>query len=580
MITNGKSQMANRKWQIAYGLIFLVTVFLASGGGGGLPVFADELEVKEDMTVDGTGGTKNNPNVWVKGYSAFATTTTNAGSVTNGAGSVYIQGNLEVDGASYLDGQVIFGDPATTEAVFVHNRRADGSISGNLTVTGTVTGGTLTDGTFSVTGGAITGATGNISMWTNDSSYITSESDGVVGNEVTDAANTTLTRSGAGTGGDPYKLALNLGNANTWTAGQTFDSLTANTITLSGETLGNISVGTTETVFIHNQRSDASSYFSGGLDMQNNLITNIGHANTDFTSGGGLNIQGNVGIGTTSPSAKLSAVSSQPSAVVGHFKAAPSQTANIFEIRDSADSGLLIADSSGNVGIGTTEPGARLHVYSGAAKQAIFSGWSDTKGAETANAGQISIGGNLNYQGNIQYLSAGNGGYLYIDNTYNADNGNIYFRTKTAGTPVNAMTILGSGKVGIGTTSPGAYKLNVTGGNLYVGGNITATGTISGAFSGSGIISGLTPGKIPKAATSSTLADSVIYESSGNVGIGTTGPTTKLQLPVPIYYSANSPLAGITFKEAGSTGKAYITPFIGATAVSYTHLTLPTKRIV
>ncbi|MBU0649475.1 hypothetical protein KJ969_05275, partial [Patescibacteria group bacterium] len=64
--------------------------------------------------------------------------------------------------------------------------------------------------------------------------------------------------------------------------------------------------------------------------------------------------------------------------------------------------------------------------------------------------------------------------------------------------------------------------------NTYVNGNITATGTISGTFSGSGTISGLTPGKIPKAATATTLADSVITESSGNVGIGTTGPISKL----------------------------------------------------
>jgi hypothetical protein len=50
-----------------------------------------------------------------------------------------------------------------------------------------------------------------------------SEVDGVVGNEVTDINGTTLTRSGTGTSGDPYKLALNLGNGNTWTVGQVID---------------------------------------------------------------------------------------------------------------------------------------------------------------------------------------------------------------------------------------------------------------------------------------------------------------------------------------------------------------------
>ncbi|MBU4473286.1 MAG: hypothetical protein KJ842_03940, partial [Candidatus Omnitrophica bacterium] len=44
---------------------------------------------------------------------------------------------------------------------------------------------------------------------------------------------------------------------------------------------------------------------SGNLDMNNNLILNIGSADTDFTSGGGLNIAGSVGIGTTAPTAVL-----------------------------------------------------------------------------------------------------------------------------------------------------------------------------------------------------------------------------------------------------------------------------------
>lgn len=44
------------------------------------------------------------------------------------------------------------------------------------------------------------------------------ELDGVIGNEVTNTANGTLTRSGAGTAISPYNLALNTGSTNTWTA--------------------------------------------------------------------------------------------------------------------------------------------------------------------------------------------------------------------------------------------------------------------------------------------------------------------------------------------------------------------------
>lgn len=60
--------------------------------------------------------------------------------------------------------------------------------------------------------------------WVEGLGYLTAEADGVIGNEVTNATNSTLTRSGAGTGGDPYTLGLNLGNANIWSALLTIDT--------------------------------------------------------------------------------------------------------------------------------------------------------------------------------------------------------------------------------------------------------------------------------------------------------------------------------------------------------------------
>lgn len=54
--------------------------------------------------------------------------------------------------------------------------------------------------------------------------YVSSEVDSVVGNEVTNVTDASLTRSGSGTGGSPYTLALNVSNANTWTGQQTFNT--------------------------------------------------------------------------------------------------------------------------------------------------------------------------------------------------------------------------------------------------------------------------------------------------------------------------------------------------------------------
>jgi len=61
------------------------------------------------------------------------------------------------------------------------------------------------------------------------------EKDSIIGNEVKNVTNATLTRSGSGTTISPYTLGLNLGNKNSWSVKQTFDSITANsTATLNG----------------------------------------------------------------------------------------------------------------------------------------------------------------------------------------------------------------------------------------------------------------------------------------------------------------------------------------------------------
>jgi hypothetical protein len=86
----------------------------------------------------------------------------------------------------------------------------------------------VTSGTMAVarggTGLASPGASGNVltstgSAWASSAAPSAASTGAVV-----DAADTTLTRSGAGTAVSPFKLALNLGKANTWTGAQTFQT--------------------------------------------------------------------------------------------------------------------------------------------------------------------------------------------------------------------------------------------------------------------------------------------------------------------------------------------------------------------
>ncbi len=61
--------------------------------------------------------------------------------------------------------------------------------------------------------------------------------DEVIGNEILDVADSTLTRIGIGTTNSPYSVKLNLDHSNTWTADQTFNT--------DGMFLGKIGIGRT-----------------------------------------------------------------------------------------------------------------------------------------------------------------------------------------------------------------------------------------------------------------------------------------------------------------------------------------------
>lgn len=67
---------------------------------------------------------------------------------------------------------------------------------------------------------------GSPEMWTLGYDWIA----GSYGAFVTNATNSTLTRSGSGTTASPYTLGLNLGNANSWTARQTFKSIQSDSV--------------------------------------------------------------------------------------------------------------------------------------------------------------------------------------------------------------------------------------------------------------------------------------------------------------------------------------------------------------
>jgi hypothetical protein len=206
-------------------------------------------------------------------------------------------------------------------------------------------------------------------------------------------------------------------------------------------------------------------------------------------------------------------------------------------------------DTSQNVGIGTASPGAILHTIktsAGAATVGAFIQNSDTTvGTEVR----------LGFAANINTVNDNRYGWIGYVNTGGTNGGALTFATTPGGTPATErMRIDSSGNVGVGTSSPSTYSILTAYGSSAAGfAGVTA---INGAgSSGFGGIQMGSDGTYVKAAialkreTANGAGSIVFYNDSnadaanwastdekmridinGNVGIGTSSPTQKLNV--------------------------------------------------
>jgi hypothetical protein len=227
-------------------------------------------------------------------------------------------------------------------------------------------------------------------------------------------------------------------------------------------------------------------------------------------------INGNVGIGTTSPGATLDVFTTTGNTLrLGRsgydtytFRNSPGTGLEIHNTTDSRSE--MFFDGAGNVGIGTTSPTARLHVE----------------------------GGNG--------ISINAGGAVYPNIFRDSTDGGLLLRSYNSSTLVytNSIKATPSGNVGIGTTSPNE-KLEVSGANVKL--RFTNTSVGGQNFSiGPSILGVSNEGFSIRDLTNSV--DRVVIGSTGNVGIGTTGPNAKLEV------SADSLINGLTIgRGTGNT---------------------------
>ena len=198
---------------------------------------------------------------------------------------------------------------------------------------------------------------------------------------------------------------------------------------------------------------------------------------------------------------------------------------------------------TGNVGIGTTEPGYKLDVAGTAKADRVSLGWSGTTGdyysiwreagAWTYPYPDLVIQQHTGIKYDAYYGYGGHRFYTGYDGS-----GNPYGLAMRIGDDNNNVSVTNSLSVGGNITAAGK---NVC---LQDGTNCSASASI-----GSG-----TTNYVSKWTSGTTLGNSSIFDN-GNVGIGTTVPNAKLEL------SGNSqaswPAASAMFTDTGASGIKY-----------------------
>ncbi len=392
--------------------------------------------------------------------------------------------------------------------------------------------------------------------------------------------------------------------------------------------------------------ADGGTYtgFSGMLDANGQFFIDTGSNGSDLV----INQNGNVGIGTTNPTSKLTVdgtivsnvqsnsvnigtVSGNPAYnYVGYngYWGIRTNTANAFNI-DTYNSAVPITAltvlQNGNVGIGDTTPSAKLDVngsiisqaLAGSGNRCVYVTSTGQFAAKATDCGSASGGDNLgnhtatqniqmsgywlsndggnegvyvdtngnvgigtaspasysSYANNLVVSEAGNAGLTIAAGTSNVSS--LFFADGTAGDQAyrgfiqydhgetvadrlsfgtagtNRMVINSSGNVGIGTINPSVAATNISSGTpkLYVSGSIVGNGvytvidnTDTGASSFAAVAykTGATTNFWQTFARNDAffigkggVADYFTINTSGNVGIGTTTPSTLLELQQP-----------------------------------------------
>ncbi|MFH2019602.1 MAG: site-specific integrase, partial [bacterium] len=491
---------------------------------------------------------------------------------------------------------------------------------------------------------------GGSSLWTDNTTYI-------YANNATDVVVTDTGYLGIGTTNPTVKLQIETDGGNNWIQGSSFGGYqsglilyTANgtqaspTATVTGDDIGSIYFQGFDTA----RSVGARIYAKAAADWGTAGDTTDGPANLYFaTSPDGeqanydrmfIGSDGNVGIGTTLPLGKLHVIEATTSmtpeagadtlvlensgANVGiSFLSGTSDVANIFfGDTDDADIGrikyqhngnsmqfvtnaseAMRINSSGNVGIGTTNPTtAGLSIDSNSNSNALRLFGADATSELTdiyvGSSGQLVIDNTVGSD-SVAYIDLRSEDNAYgiiireSDGTAISPYANLYVMDATdpylsinvtSVTDGDALVVTASNNVGIGTTAPfgkthiysgasGATSANGSGDELVLENSGNAGLTILTPSSSYGAImfgdeSLVAAGQIRYDHSNNSFqflttagSEKMRIDTNGNVGIGTTSPDTLLNLEgTNVGASLDMLLLGNTGGTNGSSARLYL----------------------